>query len=673
MPLARAAVVAVIPPRVLAASLLFLLSTFTAACLVAVGAQAADRPHDVVLEEGWTPEGYIDPASGEAQRVQVELDPTGAPIAVWAGRPAQTQPFEILWSRFDGTGWSPATRAFAGSDRQNQLPRLSRAPDGTLWLAWLQFGDGVSGSKSLFAELLAARSTGGAWSAPETVAVGLSLPRRDQFSSEFSILGVSADEAWVVFARDPDGDPFSLLRDLYSAHRDAGGWSAPVVASDAGLSETRPELAPGPGGRPVVFFGFANAASVLWAKSWNGTTWEQGPNDVLSASAIFEHAVEADTSEAVRMVAFVREAVGVLDEDHIREFVWDAGGFHPGPIILQAAVPEGGGEEPPDWQGLSLSSSGPCDVCPPGTPPLFRPAWIDFTPIAGTPRVFTTLREADDYAPLDVAGTTFEPAEAYPETVYDPALDRWYAVWTGAPTFVGLRRAKFAWTQSFAGDLGIGATYVAPDTARITVVCSGDATGREIRVFRLAWDEIGPPPLAPPVPLAAVEIAGSPFAGPCPLRIDDRPAAGRYYYYAQLVAEGTFPADYARTSQAVVLDDDPPPPDGVPARTAFLAAYPQPAWGGTVTLPFDLHEDANDVTVTVHDVRGRVVRRVPLGARAAGRYHDASGFVWDARDNAGRQVPGGVYFARLQVDGEEIPSAQRVVWAPGPGGPIPLP
>ena len=46
----------------------------------------------------------------------------------------------------------------------------------------------------------------------------------------------------------------------------------------------------------------------------------------------------------------------------------------------------------------------------------------------------------------------------------------------------------------------IGGTFIAPDTARVTVVCSGDATGREFRIYRLDWaDTETTPPFAPPI------------------------------------------------------------------------------------------------------------------------------------------------------------------------------
>lgn len=621
---------------------------------------SADPGPGRLLAEGWTVEGYVDPAAGEAQRTQIGLDDTGAPVAVWAGRPGVNAPFEILWSRFDGTAWSPATRAFAASPRQNQLPRLTRGPDGALWVLWVRFGDGITSSTTLFSVLMAARYAQGAWSAPETVAVDTPLPLRSEFPSEYAILADGAADAWVVFARGPASDPFSVERDLYATRRTAAGWGAPVTVSDAGLSETRPELAPGPGGQPVVFFAFDNAPSAMWAKRWNGAAWEQGAGDVLSAIAIFEHAAQADTSGAVRLAAILREDVSGVEEDHVREFVWDAAGFHPGPILLQAAVVPGAGTEPPDWQGLSLASSAPCGACAPATVPNYRPLWIDFSP-GESPRVFSALRTPDGFGPIDVPGVALEPAEAYPGATYDPVLDRWYAAWTGPPSISSLRRAKFAWTQTFAGDLGLGATVAGGDTVNLEVVCSGDATGRTFRLYRLAWP-VGQAPLAPPIPAGAVEIAASPVPGPCPLFAQDRPLPGRYFYYAELLAAGTFPADFARTATAVVVTDEPAPGD-TPDATAFLPPYPQPAFGVPVTLPFDLAADATDVRFVLHDLRGRVVRRLVLGPRAAGAYHGTGAALWDALDDDGRGAHAGVYYARLWVDGAPQGAGRRLVYA----------
>jgi hypothetical protein len=626
-------------------------------------AAAPDPPPDRVLAEGWTVEGYIDPAAGEGQRAQVALDADGAPIAVWANRATNLVPFEIVWSRFDGAGWSPATRAFAPSLLENQLPRISRAADGALWLAWLQFDDRFN-SASLFSSLIVARRVDGVWAAPETVATGLSLPNRELFPSEFAVHAVSRDEAWVVHARGPADNPFSLDRDLYSARYAAGAWSAPILVSDGGLAETRPEITAGPDGRPVVFFGFANATSILWAKTWTGAAWEQGANDQLSALAVYEHAVQPDTSGAVRMVAFVREELGSGQEDHVREYVWDAAGFRPGPIIFQAAVAEGGANEPPDWRGLSLATSDLCNPpCPPGAVPRYHVLWTDFSP-GHLPAVLSIERRPAGYGTLDSPGGALLPDDSYPNAAWDAALDRWYAVWTAPPSIGARLRAKFAWTQTFAGDVAIGGRLVAPDTARIIVLSTGDATGREFRIYRLSWDDtVTNPPFAPPIPAGAVELPGSPFTGPCPFQVDDVVGIGRYFYYVELIAQGTFPGDYARSSVPIVVTGGEPPPPPPPATTAFLAPHPQPAFGGSVAFPFELATAAADVQLVIHDSRGRAVRRFDLGSLAAGSYRGSNLLRWDGRDDAGRRSAAGVYWARLWVDERVIGEARRVVFA----------
>ena len=56
----------------------------------------------------------------------------------------------------------------------------------------------------------------------------------------------------------------------------------------------------------------------------------------------------------------------------------------------------------------------------------------------------------------------------------------------------------------------------------------------------------------------------------------------------------------------------------------------------------------SEVTLTIHDVSGRLVRTLESGRLPAGAHrHD-----WDARDGSGRVVPAGVYFSRLTANGE---------------------
>ncbi len=59
------------------------------------------------------------------------------------------------------------------------------------------------------------------------------------------------------------------------------------------------------------------------------------------------------------------------------------------------------------------------------------------------------------------------------------------------------------------------------------------------------------------------------------------------------------------------------------------------------------HPVAAEVSLAIHDLAGRRVRRL-THARAEAGSHRA---VWDGRDDAGRRLPSGVYRARLAVAG----------------------
>ncbi len=86
----------------------------------------------------------------------------------------------------------------------------------------------------------------------------------------------------------------------------------------------------------------------------------------------------------------------------------------------------------------------------------------------------------------------------------------------------------------------------------------------------------------------------------------------------------------------------------VPGASVALRARPSPA-RGPLSIAFDLPR-AGAVTLGIHDVAGRRLATLLAERRAAGP-HDVR---WDARDQAGGRVPGGVYFATLRLDGRPI-------------------
>jgi hypothetical protein len=86
---------------------------------------------------------------------------------------------------------------------------------------------------------------------------------------------------------------------------------------------------------------------------------------------------------------------------------------------------------------------------------------------------------------------------------------------------------------------------------------------------------------------------------------------------------------------------------GAPRELAFAAPTPNPARGAT-TLRFALPR-AGAVRLTVYDAQGRCVRTLADGVRGAGE----QAATWDLRDDAGRAVGAGLYFARLE-HGREV-------------------
>ena len=83
-----------------------------------------------------------------------------------------------------------------------------------------------------------------------------------------------------------------------------------------------------------------------------------------------------------------------------------------------------------------------------------------------------------------------------------------------------------------------------------------------------------------------------------------------------------------------------------PRETALLANYPNP-FNPETWIPYQLAK-GTDVTVTIHDLQGAVVRRLMLGHQAAGIYHHRSRAAhWDGKNTVGEPVASGLYFYTL--------------------------
>ena len=85
-----------------------------------------------------------------------------------------------------------------------------------------------------------------------------------------------------------------------------------------------------------------------------------------------------------------------------------------------------------------------------------------------------------------------------------------------------------------------------------------------------------------------------------------------------------------------------------PEKTALLPNYPNP-FNPETWIPYQLSRDA-EVTLTIYDANGFMVRRLDLGHQLVGYYSDRGKAVyWDGRNNLGESVASGVYFYHLSA------------------------
>ena len=85
-------------------------------------------------------------------------------------------------------------------------------------------------------------------------------------------------------------------------------------------------------------------------------------------------------------------------------------------------------------------------------------------------------------------------------------------------------------------------------------------------------------------------------------------------------------------------------------ETNLLPNYPNP-FNPETWIPFRLAADAN-ITLTIYDVSGRMVRTLDIGHSKAGIYESRDKAIyWDGRNDLGENVASGVYFYHLTAGG----------------------
>ena len=108
------------------------------------------------------------------------------------------------------------------------------------------------------------------------------------------------------------------------------------------------------------------------------------------------------------------------------------------------------------------------------------------------------------------------------------------------------------------------------------------------------------------------------------------------------------------------------PNSNVPATFALAQNYPNP-FSASTTISYSLGAQS-DVRVTIYDILGREIKKFTVGVQAAGVH----GVPWDGKNNFDERVTTGIYFYRLQANGET--AVKKMVYGTGTGiSSLPLP
>ncbi|HOX25106.1 MAG TPA: M1 family aminopeptidase [Candidatus Krumholzibacteria bacterium] len=223
-------------------------------------------------------------------------------------------------------------------------------------------------------------------------------------------------------------------------------------------------------------------------------------------------------------------------------------------------------------------------------------------------------------------------------------------LYLGDPTF-------FAFLREYATDPDLA--YAHTDRAALTAAL-GRAAGRDLAPFLAPWLDTEALPAigarwraggGSRTLVEVVQSQGEPFF---PLVVPVRVHAGLETRDLLLRMDDLLASAEVTTTMpvdSVVVD-----PDDLLLRVTaatpqprLLAAQvrPNPASGATV-LAYWL-AGADRVAAAVYDVRGRLVRRMDLGAQPATGDGEPRLWVWDGRDEAGRRAAAGVYWLELRT------------------------
>lgn len=193
----------------------------------------------------WTAATMLSTPGASTRDPQVAMDGAGRATVVWRrDTSGDDAVVEVAEQRRDGAWEMP--HAISNEGTRARRPRLAVAPNGAAAVVWEQRVGGTQGVAA------AARTPGGAWSAPTVVSTGVRSTQEPE-------VAVGPLGAAVVVWIGRDGEGIGVFA---SRHDEGPGWSAPVAIGRGadrprelarpGRAETGADVAVLPDGRTVA-------------------------------------------------------------------------------------------------------------------------------------------------------------------------------------------------------------------------------------------------------------------------------------------------------------------------------------------------------------------------------------------------------------------------------------
>jgi flagellar hook assembly protein FlgD len=92
-------------------------------------------------------------------------------------------------------------------------------------------------------------------------------------------------------------------------------------------------------------------------------------------------------------------------------------------------------------------------------------------------------------------------------------------------------------------------------------------------------------------------------------------------------------------------------------KDGLLKSYPNP-FSSEATILYRVPQDGH-VILSVYNILGHRIKILKDGVQRAGSYE----LIWNARDDNGRQVPGGIFLCKIEVQnkGQSYSSVKRMM------------